>query len=109
MFNRRSIEVCYLPTYSHFTLYEPLDLVSTVGRTQPRSRYEALVGGLHLSPAYLVHDGAQSGIHVRVNPLWSRRLFKVAAGKLAGLDLTAEAVLGSVVQEVRERIAQAIT
>jgi hypothetical protein len=57
----------------------------------------------------LVHDGAQSGIHVRVNPLWSRRLFKVAAGKLAGLDLTAEAVLGPVVQEVRERIAQAIT
>jgi AraC-like DNA-binding protein len=89
------------------TLDEPVHVIRHVDRARPPARYEALVGGLHASPVVIGHDGAQSGIQLRVSPLASRALFGVPAAELAGLDLPASDVLGGLASELHERIAAA--
>jgi AraC-like DNA-binding protein len=89
------------------TLDEPLQVIAHVDRARPPARYEALVGGLHASPVVIGHDGAQSGIQLRVSPLASRALLGVPAGELAGIDLPASEVLGGLAGELRERLAAA--
>jgi AraC-like DNA-binding protein len=89
------------------TLEEPLHIVRHLDRKRPPEHYKALVGGLHSSPVVIDHQGAQSGIQLRVSPLASRALLGVPAGELAGVDLAAEDVLGPVAWELHEQIAAA--
>jgi AraC-like DNA-binding protein len=90
------------------TLDEPLQVVRHLDRRRPAGQYDALVGGLHASPVVIGHDGAQSGIQLRVSPLGSRALLGLPAGELAGVDVAAEDVLGDVAaDELREQIATA--
>jgi AraC-like DNA-binding protein len=89
------------------TLDEPLRITRHVDPAKPPSSYDALVGGLHATPVIVAHDGAQSGIQLRVSPLASRPLIGCPAGELASIDLPAEDVFGSVVDEWRERLAGA--
>jgi AraC-like DNA-binding protein len=89
------------------TLDEPLHVVGHVDRRRPAERYDSLVGGLHASPVVIGHDGAQSGVQLSVSPLASRALFGMPAGELAGADIRADLVLGSVADELREQIATA--
>jgi len=89
------------------TLDEPLDVVGHVDPRLPADRYDALVGGLHSTPVVIAHDGAQSGIQLRVSPLASRALFGMPAGELASVDVAAEQVLGALAEELREQIAAA--
>lgn len=89
------------------TLDEPLHVVRHLDRSRPAERYDALVGGLHAAPVVISHDGAQSGIQLRVSPLASRALLGLPAGELAGVDVAAEDVLGGFVAELRERIVAA--
>jgi AraC-like DNA-binding protein len=89
------------------TLDEPLHIVRHLDRRRPSEHYEALIGGLHSSPVVIGHQGAQSGIQLRVSPLASRALLGVPAGELASVDLAAEDVLGRVAWELHEQIATA--
>jgi AraC-like DNA-binding protein len=89
------------------TLDEPLEVVCHVDRRLPADRYDALVGGLHSTPVVIAHDGAQSGIQLRVSPLASRALFGMPAGELAGVDVPAEQVLGGLADELRDQVATA--
>ena len=91
------------------TLEEPLRLVEHVDRSRPPASYQSLVGGLHTTPVVIAHDGAQSGIQVRVSPLASRALFGMPAGELAGADHAAGEVLGRLAGELHERLASAIS
>ncbi len=91
------------------TLEEPLHLVEHVDRGRPPASYQSLVGGLHATPVVIAHDGAQSGIQVRVNPLASRALFGMPAGELAGADHAGGEVLGRLAGELHERLAPAIS
>ncbi|WP_223199533.1 helix-turn-helix transcriptional regulator [Solihabitans fulvus] len=75
-------------------------------RQSPGS-YHAMVGGLHTSPALITHDGSQSGVQVALSPLGARALLGVPAGALAGLDLDAADLFGSVAGEIRERLLAA--
>jgi AraC-like DNA-binding protein len=91
-----------------FTLDEPLVVEAHPDPRQRPGRYDALIGGLHLSPAVISHDGRQSGVQVALWPLGCRALFGLPASELAGLDLAAEDVLGAaVVAEIRERMSGA--
>jgi len=87
-----------------FTLDEPLTIVAHPDPRQPPGEYGALLGGLHSVPALITHAGAQSGIQVALRPLGARALLGLPAGELAALDLPAEAVLGGVCAELREKI-----
>ncbi|MBU2666621.1 helix-turn-helix domain-containing protein [Actinoplanes bogorensis] len=90
------------------TLNDPLVMESHPDPRQSPGRYDALLGGLHLRPAVIVHDGWQSGVQVALRPLGCRALFGLPAGELAGLDVDAADVLGRrSVAEVREKIAAA--
>src|SRR6266513_4440694 len=55
----------------------------------------------------ITHAGAQSGIQVALRPLGARALLGLPAGELAELDLPAEAVLGGVCAELRDRVRAA--
>lgn len=91
-----------------FTLDDPLRIVEHVDGRPPRS-YDALAGGLHTTPAVIAHDGRQSGIQLMVHPQAARTLFGMPAGELAGTDADADAVLGRLVERVRNRIGEAST
>ena len=90
-----------------FTLDEPLTIVAHPDPGQPPGEYDALLGGLHSVPALITHAGAQSGIQVALRPLGARALLGLPAGELAALDLPAEAVLGGVCAELRDRVRSA--
>ena len=89
------------------TLEEPLQIAEHVDRRRPPARYRSLVGGLHVTPAIIEHDGAQSGIQLRVSPIASRALLGMPAGELAGADLAADEVLGRLAGELHERLCAA--
>jgi len=91
-----------------FTLDDPLEVVTHPDPRQPPGRYDALIGGLHLTPALITHPGRQSGVQVSLRPLGCRALFGVPAAELAFADLQAADVLGALlVDEVRDRLRTA--
>ena len=90
-----------------FTLDEPLIVEAHPDPGQPPGEFGALLGGLHSVPALITHAGAQSGIQVALRPLGARALLGLPAGELAELDLPAEAVLGGVCAELRDRVRAA--
>ena len=88
-----------------FTLDEPLTIEAHPDPGQPPGDFGTLLGGLHSAPALIAHCGAQSGIQVALRPLGARALLGLPAGELASLDVPAEAVLGGVCAELRDRVA----
>jgi AraC-like DNA-binding protein len=92
-----------------FTLDEPLTIAAHPDPGQPPGEFGTLLGGLHSSPALITHAGAQSGIQVALRPLGARALLGLPAGELADLDVPADAVLGAVCAELRDRVQAAAT
>ena len=90
-----------------FTLDEPLTVEVHPDPGQPPGEFGTLLGGLHSVPALITHAGAQSGIQVALRPLGARALLGLPAGEIAALDLPAEAVLGDVCAELRDRLRAA--
>jgi AraC-like DNA-binding protein len=90
-----------------FTLDEPLTMVAHPDPGQPPGEFGTLLGGLHCTPALIAHEGAQSGIQVALRPLGARALLGLPAGELADIDVPAEAVLGGVCAELRDRVRAA--
>ncbi len=89
------------------TLDDPLVVAAhSDGRAGP-ARYDALVGGLHTTPALITHDGRQSGIQLALTPLGARALLGLPAGELAGADLHLADVVGPPADRLRERVLQA--
>jgi hypothetical protein len=90
-----------------FTLDEPLEIARHPDPRQPGGKYDTAVGGLHSSPALIVHDGAQSGIQLELSPLAARPLLGLPAGELAHADVHADELLGRLAIELHERVRAA--
>lgn len=91
-----------------FTMDDPLDIAAHPDPRQRPGSYDALLGGLHLTPALITHPGRQSGVQVSLRPLGCRALFGLPAAELAGTDVDAAAVLGDrLVDEIRDRLLAA--
>lgn len=88
-----------------FTIAHPLRVTGHPDPAQAPSSWRTLIGGLHLTPATIAHDGAQSGIQAMVTPLGARRLLGLPAGEIAGLDIEAPALLGREAEAVSDRLA----
>jgi len=87
------------------TIDEPLVIAAHPDRRQAPGRYDALIGGLHLNPALITMDGAQSGVQVAVHALGCGALFGLPAAELVNLDTDFAAVAGDrIVAELRERL-----
>src|SRR3954447_18232031 len=68
------------------TLDEPLIIAAHPDHRQAPSTHDAMIGGLHVSPALITHDGSASGVQVAIEPLGCRALFGLPAGELANHD-----------------------
>ena len=90
-----------------FTLDDPLVLAWHPDPRQPPGSYRTLIGGLHTAPALVTHQGRQSGIQVHLSPLGARSLLGMPAGELASLDVDGPAVLGTLADEITERLREA--
>jgi AraC-like DNA-binding protein len=91
------------------TLDDPLQISAHPDPRTPPGRYDTLLGGLHTTPAWIVHDGRQSGIQIGLSPLGARTLLGLPAGELANLDVTASDVLGPCIDTLRDRVRSAAT
>ncbi|WP_029434251.1 helix-turn-helix domain-containing protein [Blastococcus sp. URHD0036] len=91
------------------TLDDPLEIAAHADPAQLPGRYEAMVGGLHTSPALIAHPGRQAGLQLGLTPLGARRLLGVPAGELASLDCPLDDVLGPVARELVDRVRAAAT
>jgi AraC-like DNA-binding protein len=89
------------------TLDDPLDVAAHPDPAAPPDRYDSLVGGLHTTPALIVHNGRQSGIQLAMSPLGARALLGMPAGELAGIDVHGVDVLGPCGELLRERVLAA--
>ncbi|WP_425558729.1 helix-turn-helix domain-containing protein [Catenulispora subtropica] len=89
------------------TIDEPLSVAAHPDPEQAPGDFGTLLGGLHTSPATIVHEGRQSGVQLMVNPLAARGLLGMPAGAVAGVDVAADEVLGRDVAEVQERLREA--
>ena len=90
------------------TIDDPLVVAAHPDRRQAPGRYDALVGGLHVAPAMIVSDGAQSGVQLAVHPLGCRALFGLPAAELANVDADLTSVVGdTLVGELRDRLRRA--
>ncbi len=92
-----------------FTLDEPMEIARHADPRQSPGVYSSMVGGLHTSPALIVHHGAQSGIQLQLSPLAARPLAGLPAGELASMDVAAQEILGPLATQVSERIQAAAT
>jgi AraC-like DNA-binding protein len=91
------------------TLDEPLVVAAHPDRRQAPGEYDALIGGLHLSPALITSDGASSGVQISVNPLGCRALFGLPAAELRNVDTDLSSVLdAAMVDEIRDRLRNAV-
>jgi AraC-like DNA-binding protein len=91
------------------TLDDPLQVAAHPDPAIRPGRFDTLLGGLHTTPATIVHDGRQSGIQVELSPLGARTLLGLPAGELAGVDVAATDVLGPFVELLRDRVRAADT
>lgn len=92
------------------TLDEPLEVLAHPDPAQPAGRYDALLGGLHERPAYIVQPTRQSGIQLAVTPLGARALLGLPAGALASLDVDLADVLGAApAARLRQRLQEQYT
>jgi AraC-like DNA-binding protein len=89
------------------TLDDPLVMAAHPDPRQPGGRFDALVGGLHATPALITHDGRQSGVQLMFSPLGARALLGVPAGELAAIDVHAADLLGGFADELLDRVRAA--
>lgn len=62
----------------HVSIHDPIDVTALSGRV----RFAALVGGLHMDPVAITHEGTQRGVSIQLDPLGARRLLGRPASAL---------------------------
>jgi AraC-like DNA-binding protein len=91
------------------TLDEPLRMAAHPDPRQAPGDYDALLGGLHTTPALISHPGRQAGVQLSLTPLGARRLLGLPAGELGALDCPLDDVLGAAGAELTDRFRAAGT
>jgi AraC-like DNA-binding protein len=91
----------------YLTMIVTLDQPITVAMGQSPATYGTLIGGLHATPAFITHDGAQSGIQINLSPLGARALLGLPAGELSAADYEAADILGPLAHELHSRVRAA--
>ncbi len=89
------------------TVDSPCRVVAQPDPSQPAQEYPALIGGLHVSPALIAHDGEQSGVQVALDPLAARAVLGLPAGELVMTDLHLDQVLGPEARRLHEQVGAA--
>ncbi len=82
-----------------------IDMIANADRTKPPGRFEAMVGGLHDTPALIAQGEPQTGIQLRMTWRGARALLGVRAGDLAGDVIDLNALLGRHTAPLIDRLA----
>jgi AraC-like DNA-binding protein len=90
-------------------LDEPLVMAGHPDPAQPPGAFDALVGGLHLRPALIVHEGRQFGVQLSLTLLGARALLGAPAAALVSADCHLADVVGAPAGELTERLRAATT
>jgi AraC-like DNA-binding protein len=70
-------------------------------------RYDVCVGGFHVTPVEIHHDGNQHGMQLDVTPAGARALFGMPAAELASETVGLDALWGPLAGELHERLSLA--
>lgn len=81
-----------------------VDVMAHSDPTQQPSRYRSLVGGFHVTPVLIRHDGYQEGISIDLTPAGSRTLLGAPAAALYNTTADIDDVVGRVGTELWERV-----
>jgi len=83
---------------------DPIDVIAQTDPRQAPDRYRTVVSGLQASPALIEHQGDQEGVAIELTPLGSRALLGAPARALWNTSLELGDVVGSVADELWERL-----
>lgn len=86
------------------SLDAPVDIARMPDNLQGPGRFQAFIGGLHASPAYIRHDGYQHGISLELTPFGARSLLGMPAGELAHAVVPLEDLLGPAASSLVDRL-----
>ncbi len=89
------------------TIDDPLQMVALPSGEKGPVSYDVLIGGLHTQHGLIAHDGRQHGVQIELSPLGVQRLFGVPSAALAQDVLAGHDLLGSVADELHERVSAA--
>ena len=89
------------------SLGPPIELQPSPGATTEGGVFDALLGGLHTTPAIIRDPGHGLGIRVELSPLGARALLGLPAGALGGHVVNLTDVWGQTASELVDRIAGA--
>ena len=84
-----------------------IDVIVQTNRAQPPERYACVLSGLQATSALIAHNGNQEGVAIELTPVGSRMLLGMPAGELWDLSLEFADVVGSVGNELWERLQTA--
>lgn len=87
------------------SLDDPVDIVAMPLGLQGPGRFQAFVGGLHATPAYIRQHGSQIGVSLDLTPPACRRLLGVPAGELANAVVHLGDLAGSAADSLVDRLA----
>ena len=86
---------------------QQLELTVLPDGSHRTTRFDAMVGGLHTTPAVIRHDGTQHGLELSLTPAGARGLFGLPAAELAGLAVPLDLLWGTLAGELLDRLAAA--
>jgi AraC-like DNA-binding protein len=89
------------------SLGEPTRVTRMARPGQGPREFMGLVGGLHMQPAEITHDGSMAGVQLDLTPAGARSLLGFPAGELGALTVSLEDVLGTDTRELMDRVAEA--
>lgn len=89
------------------SLDAPVAMAAMPDPGQSPGAFTAPTAGLHTSPARIVHDGDQHGLHLELSPIGARALLGLPASALAGTVVELDELLGRRAGELVDRVAAA--
>lgn len=84
---------------------DPLDIAAMPDDRQEPGTFWAMVGGLHVRPATVRHDGRQHGVQIELTPLGAIMLFDTRPGDLASTVVHLDDLDGGFARELVERLS----
>jgi AraC-like DNA-binding protein len=89
------------------SLDDPVDIAAMPSEIQGPGRFQAFIGGMHDTPAYIRQHGYQHGLSVDMTPLGARTLLGLPAGELANSVVPLDHLVGPSGRDLVDRLATA--
>ncbi len=89
------------------SLDDPVDIAAMPSGIQGPGRFQAFIGGMHDTPAYIRQHGFQHGLSLEMTPFGSRTLLGLPAGELVNAVVSLDELVGPSARDLVDRLAAA--